>query len=40
MVEETKVLTKTDLEQLFPEPTIHVERFFGMPKAYVGYFPG
>ena len=40
MVEETRVLTKTDLEQLFPEAKIRVERFFGMPKSYIAYFPG
>ena len=40
MVEETRVLTKTDLEQLFPEAKIRVERFFGMPKSYIAYFSG
>jgi len=40
MVEETRVLTKTDLERLFPEATIHVERSFGLPKSYIAYFPG
>jgi len=40
MVEETTVLTKADLKRLFPEATIRVERFFGMPKSYIAYFPG
>lgn len=40
MVEETRVLTKTELKQLFPEAIIRVETFFGVPKSYIAYFPG
>jgi hypothetical protein len=38
MVAETTVLTKADLRRLFPEATILVERFLGIPKSYVAYF--
>ncbi|NJL50779.1 MAG: class I SAM-dependent methyltransferase [Blastochloris sp.] len=38
MVEETTVLTKYDLREYFPEATIVVERFFGIPKSYVAYY--
>jgi hypothetical protein len=40
MVEETRVLSKADLGELFPEATIWVETFFGVPKSYVAYFQG
>jgi len=40
MVEETRVLTRTDLQQLFPEATIRVEFFTGIPKSYIAYFSG
>lgn len=40
MVEETRVLTKADLQLLFPEATILTERSFGIPKSYIAYFPG
>lgn len=40
MVEETRVLTKTDLQQLFPEATIRVEIVFGIPKSYIAYISG
>jgi hypothetical protein len=38
MVEGTRVLTKADLERLFPEATILVETAFGIPKSYIAYF--
>ncbi len=37
MVEGTRVLTRTDLERLFPEATILVETVFGLPKSYIAY---
>lgn len=40
MVEETRVLTKNELQQLFPEATIRVETVFGIPKSYIAFFPG
>jgi hypothetical protein len=40
MVEETRVLTKADLARLFPEATICVESFLGVPKSYIAYFSG
>lgn len=40
MVEETTVLTKSELRRLFPEAKILVERSFGIPKSYVAYFDG
>jgi hypothetical protein len=40
MVEETTVLTKTELQLLFPEATILVETSLRMPKSYVAYFIG
>jgi len=40
MVEGTRVLTKVDLQQLFPEADILVEWFLGIPKSYIAYFPG
>ena len=39
MVEETRVLTKADLQRYFPEATIYVETYFGIPKSYVAYSP-
>lgn len=33
--DETRLLTKRELHRLFPEGSIHVERFFGLPKSYV-----
>jgi SAM-dependent methyltransferase len=38
MVEGTRVLTKPDLRQLFPEATIRVERVVGIPKSYIAYY--
>jgi hypothetical protein len=40
MVEQTSVLTKRNLQQLFPEATIVVETCLGLPKSYVAYFVG
>jgi len=40
MVEETTVLTKADMQQLFPDATIWVETWFGLPKSYTAYFAG
>lgn len=40
MVEETRVITKAELEQLFPEAKIQVERLWGVPKSYIAYFTG
>jgi len=40
MVEQTRVLTKSDLRRLFPESTILVETSFGVPKSYIAFFPG
>jgi Methyltransferase domain len=40
MVEETTVLTKSDLRRLFPEATILIETTFGLPKSYIAYFVG
>ena len=40
MVEETTVLTKTEMQRLFPEATILTEKSFGIPKSYIAYFPG
>ena len=34
MVEETRVLTPGQLQRLFPDAQIHIERFFGIPKFY------
>lgn len=38
MVEETRVLTKADMQRLFPEATIRVETVLGIPKSYIAYF--
>ena len=40
MVEGTRVLTKMDLKQLFPDATIRVEVVFGIPKSYIAHFSG
>lgn len=37
MVEETTVLTRSELRHLFPDGQILVERYFGIPKSYVVY---
>lgn len=36
-IEETTVLSKRELIELFPDATIVVERLFGIPKSYVAY---
>jgi len=40
MVEGTTVLARRDLKRLFPEATIVIERFCGIPKSYIAYFHG
>ena len=40
MVEETTVLSKDELQQLFPEATILTERSLGIAKSYIAWFPG
>jgi hypothetical protein len=40
MVEETTVLDKTTMQQLFPEATILTEKSLGIPKSYIAYFTG
>jgi len=40
MVEQTRVLTKADMQQLFPEARIWVETVCAIPKSYVAYSPG
>jgi hypothetical protein len=40
MVEETRVLTKREMQRLFPEATILVETYLGIPKSYVAYSRG
>lgn len=40
MVEETTVLSKTEMQRLFPEATILTETSCGIPKSYIAYFPG
>jgi hypothetical protein len=38
MIEETSVVSKAELQQLFPEATILVENVFGIPKSYAAYY--
>jgi 2-polyprenyl-3-methyl-5-hydroxy-6-metoxy-1,4-benzoquinol methylase len=38
MVEETTILLKSELRQLFPEATILTEKFLGIPKSYIVHF--
>ena len=40
MVEETTVLTKNEMRRLFPEAKILTERWLGISKSYIAYFPG
>jgi hypothetical protein len=40
MVEQTRVLTRSDLRRLFPEATVRTERFLGISKSYVIYHAG
>jgi SAM-dependent methyltransferase len=37
MIEETSVLSKDQMAHLFPEATILVETFLGIPKSYIAY---
>ena len=37
-IEQTRVLSKRRLQQLFPEATIEVERFLGIAKSYVASY--
>jgi methyltransferase family protein len=39
MAEQTTVLAKSELQQLFPEAMIKVETVFGIPKSYIAHFP-
>ena len=38
MIQETTVLSRADLKHLFPETTVLMETFLGIPKSYVAYF--
>ena len=38
MIEGTTVLSRSELEHLFPESNILVEKLFGIPKSYIAYF--
>jgi len=40
MVEGTDLIERAELQALFPEATIQVERFCGIPKSYIAYYPG
>lgn len=40
MVEETRVLTKSQMRTLFPEAKILTERSLGLSKSYIAYFVG
>jgi Methyltransferase domain len=40
MIEETTVLSKRNLKQLFPEAAALVEHFWGIPKSSIAYFVG
>jgi hypothetical protein len=37
MVEGTRVLQRKQLEELFPEAEVYVERFFGITKSYAAF---
>ena len=37
MVEGTRVLSKKDMTELFPDSRMIVEKFFGFPKSYTAY---
>jgi hypothetical protein len=37
MIEETTVLTRSDLREMFPDATLMTERVAGFPKSYVVY---
>lgn len=36
-VESIRLLTKTEVQKLFPESTVGVERFLGIPKSFFAY---
>jgi SAM-dependent methyltransferase len=38
MIEGTTVLSRSEMEMLFPEATIIVERLFAVPKSYVAFY--
>jgi SAM-dependent methyltransferase len=38
-LEEVRLLSRHQMETLFPDCRIHVERWLGMPKSYVAYRP-
>jgi SAM-dependent methyltransferase len=38
MMEDTRVLTKANLRQLFPEATIKTETVLGVSKSYIAFF--
>jgi hypothetical protein len=40
MIEDTTVLTKAELQRLFPEAEIIVETIIFFPKSYIAYFIG
>jgi hypothetical protein len=37
MIEGTTVVSRRELQALFPEAQVVVERFLGFPKSYVAY---
>lgn len=39
-MEETRVLKKQLLQSLFPEASIYVETYFGIPKSYTAWYRG
>jgi hypothetical protein len=40
MVEGTNLIERAELQALFPDATIRVEKFCGIPKSYIAYYPG
>lgn len=36
--DETRLLRRSELQDLFPTAVVHVERWFGLPKSYVAVF--
>jgi Methyltransferase domain len=39
-IAETRVLSRRRMAELFPNASIDIEFFFGLPKSYVAYSPG
>jgi hypothetical protein len=37
VIEEIRLLTKSEMQSLFPEGEVYVERFMGLPKSFVMY---